>query len=435
MRKKKLFISLIGALFLFLLLLLFNNHFINRTEGHYYVSNDGSDSNTGRSPRQSWKTLKKVNKYKFKPGDVIYFKRGDVWRGQLIPNAGAENNYIEYTAYGTGEKPVILGSFSKNNSNDWKEVSDNIWSANATEIDVGNIIFNNGEAVGIKVWSSTELDKLNEFYYDSNSQKVELFCIGNPALTYSSIECAINKDIISQANKSYIVYDSLSLKYGAAHGIGGRNTSNIIVRNCDISYIGGGDHNNQKIRFGNGIEFWANAQNNTVENCKIWEIYDAGLTNQNNIPNCTQQNITYKNNEIWNCEYSFEYWNRPVGSVTKNIVFTNNKCSNAGGGWGHSQRPNPSGRQLCLAANTSTVENLVIENNTFYGAEEALIYLHKNFNQSDNIFIRNNIFFQYKDRDFARWKQKVYSFDDYTKFIIDNSMDKYSPLYVFYGTS
>ena len=39
------------------------------------------------------------------------------------------------------------------------------------------------------------------------------------------------------------------------------------------------------MRFGNGIEFWGAAHDNLVEGCRIWEIYDAALTNQGQRPN------------------------------------------------------------------------------------------------------------------------------------------------------
>jgi len=62
----------------------------------------------------------------------------------------------------------------------------------------------------------------------------------------------------------------------------------------------------------NGIEFWSNARDCLVEGCRLWEIYDAALTNQGNGTN-QQVNITYRDNVIWNSEYSFEYWNRDPG--------------------------------------------------------------------------------------------------------------------------
>ncbi len=105
-----------------------------------------------------------------------------------------------------------------------------------------------------------------------------------------------------------------------------------------------------------------------MENCRLWEIYDAALTNQNNASNVKQYNITYRQNLIWNCEYSFEYWNRPENSLTYNIYFDNNTCVNAGSGWGHPQRPDPSGRHLCFYSSPAAAHDICLRNNIFYEA-------------------------------------------------------------------
>ena len=96
-----------------------------------------------------------------------------------------------------------------------------------------------------------------------------------------------------------------------------------------------------RLRFGNAIEFWGAAHDNLVEGCRIWEVYDAALTNQGRGPDSKQINLTYRNNLIRNAEYSFEYCNNPETAVTKNIHFVNNTCVNAGFGWSHGQRRPP----------------------------------------------------------------------------------------------
>ena len=153
--------------------------------------------------------------------------------------------------------------------------------------------------------------------------------------------------LFRSTDSHYIIYDGLHIAYGAAHGFGGAFTHDVIIRNCDISFIGGGHQPDRKVprrvRYGNGIEFWSTAFNNVVENCRIWDIYDAGVTNQS-VKKCSQFNIYYRNNIIWNCEYSFEYWNRPETSVTHDIYFENNICLNAGYGWSNKERDRKSTR-------------------------------------------------------------------------------------------
>ena len=130
-------------------------------------------------------------------------------------------------------------------------------------VDVGNLILNNEESVGVKVWNQEDMDSQGEFWYDDSTHRLYIRLPGDvdpngkhPADYYSNIECALRKHIIDEGGKSYIIFENLDLRYGGAHGIGGGSTHHIIVRNCDLSYIGGGDQmgGDRTVRFGNGID-------------------------------------------------------------------------------------------------------------------------------------------------------------------------------------
>jgi hypothetical protein len=126
------------------------------------------------------------------------------------------------------------------------------------------------------------------------------------------------------------------------------------------------------VRYGNGVEFWDGAHDCLVEGCRLWEVYDAALTNQGGSDN-VQENITYRDNVIWNCEYSFEYWNRPQGSKTRNIRFEHNTCVNAGHGWGHTQRPDPNGGHLMFYHNLAETSEFHVLNNIFCQSSETCL--------------------------------------------------------------
>jgi hypothetical protein len=128
------------------------------------------------------------------------------------------------------------------------------------------------------------------------------------------------------------------------------------------------------VRFGNGVEFWGAAHDNLVEGCRLWEIYDAALTDQSSGPKTQQYNIVYRDNVIWDSEYSFEYWNRPEDSETHDICFINNTCVNAGHGWGHTQRSDPSGRHLCFWNSPAPAHQIVIRDNIFFEASQNSFY-------------------------------------------------------------
>jgi len=249
-------------------------------------------------------------------------------------------------------------------------------------VDVGNIIFDGGRTVGVKKWRPEDLRQEGDYWYSGDTWQVKLYSKGNPAARHKSIELALRRHIVDQGGKSCVVYEGLALHNGAAHGIGGGNTHHIVVRDCDIAWIGGGHQlttpQGRPVRFGNGIEFWENAHDNLVEGCRIWEVYDAALTNQGSANN-SQINITYRDNVIWNCEYSFEYWNRGPESTTRNIRFEHNTCVNAGRGWGHEQRPDRNGRHLMFYVNSARTAGVYVVGNIFCDATDSCLRMENDW--------------------------------------------------------
>jgi hypothetical protein len=68
----------------------------------------GLDGNNGTSSGTAWKNLSKVNSTAFSAGDIIQFKRGESWTGELVVDSiGASGNPITYQPYSTGAAPII----------------------------------------------------------------------------------------------------------------------------------------------------------------------------------------------------------------------------------------------------------------------------------------------------------------------------------------
>lgn len=85
----------------------------SRSSNHaYYVDSlAGSDENLGTSVDAPWKTLAKVNRTNFRPGDAVLFKSGSKWTGQLSPKgSGTADQPIIVDKYGGEAKPVIDGA-------------------------------------------------------------------------------------------------------------------------------------------------------------------------------------------------------------------------------------------------------------------------------------------------------------------------------------
>ena len=240
----------------------------------------GDDCQDGLKPETAWRSLARVNRAVLAPGDRVLFRRGQAWRGQLVPHNGNVGGVITYGAFGEGEKPIFLGSVAADRAEDWQPAGQGVWTTSSQTIplsvDVGSIIFDHGASIGAKQWSEADLHHDGDFFYDARSRLVKLRLNGNPATHSRSIELALRRHIIDQSGRGYVTYENLDLRYGAAHGIGGSSTHHITVRGCDISFIGGGHQmtrpDGKPVRFGNGIEFWSDAHDCLVEDCRLWEI-------------------------------------------------------------------------------------------------------------------------------------------------------------------
>lgn len=336
---------------------------------------------------------------------------GSLIRGQISSDTETRRCVLVYKAsrdYDDARLTFYLGNLGDDLDIEVSNIETKTVEVDALELgpDVGNIILNH-EKAAFKRWvvddlvedGNVKLPGLNEqddFVYDRGEGRVWFRSDENPAKVYESIEAAVMIHVVDHSNVHDAVFDGLDIRYGAAHGFGGSNAERLVIRNCDIAWIGGGDQyregaQGRRTRFGNGIEFWASASDCLVENNRIWEVYDAALTNQGKDDN-VERNITYRGNVIWNCEYSFEYWNGAT-SVTENIEFVDNYCLNAGFGWGHVQRRDPNGRCLMFYGNHAKTTNFVIMNNVFANATDSLVRNDKVWEPEPTNFI-GNIYYQ-----------------------------------------
>jgi len=404
----------------------------------YYVdSSQGDDKNSGLAALSPWRTLDKVNHASFNPGDSILLKRGAVWREPLVPCSGDATGYVTYGCYGdpSAPKPLLLGSISRNRPEDWKSAGSNVWIAVASQApatggdevlinrDIGNLIFGGGQSCGVKVWQESDLARQGQFWSDADHSLVKLYSSENPAARYGTIELAIKRIMIDEGGgKSYMRFENLDLRYGAAHGFGGGGVHHSRIDHCDLSFIGGALQfyvKGKPVRYGNGIEFFNNAHDCYVSNCRIGEIYDAALTNQGltnaNQHSLAQYNIYYWNNTVWNSEYSYEYW-LSASCYASNICFVNNTCVNAGGGWGHDQRPDGhNGRHLMFYSNGADVHHFYIRNNIFCAATESAFRLFPMWNGLTNLVMDHNLYFGTSGK-LVDWRGTVFGWPDLNKY-------------------
>lgn len=356
----------------------------------YYVSSTGNDSNSGTSTDLPWKTLAKVNATNLTPGNTVSFKRGDIFRGQLRPKSGNTGAWISYNSYGTGNKPILLGSINLADLANWTDAGENNWYATMPlDLDIGAIFDSSHNLLGEKRATLNELTSPGDFFWDdSGNKQLYIRSTGNPAGNWTGIEASQRGHIIDQTNVSFAYFENLHLSQGAAHGFGGANTSHLYIKNCDFSYIGGGYLSGSKpTRYGNAIEFWGNAQYNVVDSCRAWEIYDTAYTNQNHTSVTIQNHIYYINNIALNCGLSsFEFWNRPSRSQMTNIFVDHNTSINPGHGWGVTiDRPDKYSFHIVSFGSDAKTTSMSLTNNIFYSNSNPTYMTHHLFMLYENV--------------------------------------------------
>ena len=78
----------------------------------YYISNEGDDSHSGTSENNAWKTIVKINRFDFSPGDRILFRGGDQFEGTILLGAedsGSDAALLTVSSYGEG-RAIIRGN-------------------------------------------------------------------------------------------------------------------------------------------------------------------------------------------------------------------------------------------------------------------------------------------------------------------------------------
>ncbi len=401
---------------------------------NYYVDAiTGSDSNPGTSPEQAWKTVGKVNEFTFQPGDVIHFRAGQVWRESLQCQSGKENAPLTYTRYGGGAKPLFLASIDLCFEYIWATAGNkNIWTVippyfstgeKNSYKDIGNIILTpkgkTSKKAAWKRWSIEELTSQDDFYHDTVNDILYFYSETNPALLYNEMEAAMRQNIFVISHREHFIIDGLAAAYTGAHGAVGDSTRNAVIRNCDFSWIGGSliyIRNGNPTRYGNGVEFWDNAQNNIVENNYFEHIYDVAMTNQGRGA-CVVENVTWRNNKIYRCCQAYEFWFSNKEAQVKNIVFENNECIDSGFGWSYEQRPDKNGTHLLAYSAEPKKLEIRYRGNLFNNARNAHIWF---FNSRLNeIHSENNTFIQKGDNcdkaPLFRWDGKEVGWEEYRR--------------------
>jgi len=301
----------------------------------YYVdATNGSDSNSGTSPEIAWKTINKVNNSSFNPGDSILFKKGEIWREQLIvPSSGSSGNPITFGAYGSGDDPIINGAEVIPG---WTNYNGNVWQAFITTEPKVVIL---DKTIGSHKSSIVNCSSANDWYWDSNI----LYFYSTTDPDTKTVEAGKRDNaILVDMSIDYISIDGINVQGANAYAILS-NANYTIIQNCtaEFSY--------------EGFRTYSSADNTTASNCTVQHIRYRGIqfgdTGKAIIDGCTITDVREKDgilicgdySQVKNC--SIHEISVDTASIGKfhgiyaeqnadNILFENNEIYNCYGGNG-----------------------------------------------------------------------------------------------------
>jgi len=359
-KKNKKYLVLAIAILIFLgISEYFNNpkldNFSSRT--FFVDATLGNDSNDGLNPQTAWKSVKKVNKMqfdinkdkiifdkiyinsKFKSGDKILFKRGEVWNEELyILSSGIKDNPIIFGAYGNGKKPLFDGSIcisSKCGSNyDWKIYKDNIYQL---EIDRNLGVISESEIPLIFVSFEHNKDNFAKMIpgsslYDYENKILYLWTKKGNNPNDFLIKGSVKENIIRPINSEYFIVRDLEITHAASTCVRPENINNAIFENLEIHNCGGLWNKEGLFYDGNGITIIFNSENILIQNNIIYNVYDSAISPQTFWKDkLLIKNIFIKNNTLFNAPHSvIEIANWANNSLIENIIIENNEIYNRG---------------------------------------------------------------------------------------------------------
>lgn len=401
----------------------------------YYISNNGSDSNDGLTEDTPFETLSKIGVMRLanaiKPGDSFLLKSGDTFYG-VVPEVDlnwttlpTSQPKVTISSYGSGRRPLV-SLLTTLLPGGWVEHTDNIWKFELSSSDNLDGYINTSDMVKFANVGFLEVDGVIHGaikfdveslssqwdFYSDHADWLYVYSTVNPGQITNKIQAAPRFSFLAQASRMRVLglefYGAgfCFLEYGSSQGCE-------IVGNW-IHGIGGctGTGEHREVRYGNGVQFWADGKDATIEFNVIWDIYDVALTLQGREVTSGFEDISFKNNILFSCTQFLELWAVGADGITdagmdvdggfKNVDFERNICMNPGSGWSKDVRPlvpDTKKTPLLFYRNTAHVNDISIKDNVFYGTANCLLYQYNSSIDDlydlppDGLLLENNFIF------------------------------------------
>ncbi len=283
--------------------------------GVYYIDGiRGNDNNSGKSQKNAWKTVSKVNSVQFMPGDKILFSGGQVFNGTLRLKSVS----------GTPGTPILFSSFGSTNATIFGENSEAFVADSCNFLEIKNLNFtgsgrkdgNTTSGVIFKNCSQVLVDSLEISGFQKAGLKIadsENICVTHVHAFENGFTGILTGETYYEpfqllSKNIYIGYCTVENNPGDPTILDNHSGSGILISGTDsvvVEYCLAKNNGWDQPWEGNGpIGIWAFHSNNVIiqhciahsnkSNKKGWDgggfDFDGGVTNS-----VMQYNLSYNN--------------------------------------------------------------------------------------------------------------------------------------------
>lgn len=401
----------------------------------YYVDPEhGRPHADGRSPLTASRTVQPEWR---RPGVTILFKRGTTTRGSLPIFTGTPGAWVRLGAYGEGPRPVFTLSDDLCDPRLWTPHRPGVWRYVWPVEETANIVYNDGPFCGAKRWVERDLNAIGD-WWESN-QTLLIRCDQNPGRHFRSIELVPARTHAHfRAEHSHIVVEDIHIRNAGVHGFWITGGHHIVIRRCEVSYIGGavypshgiGVPQGLTVRYGNAFEVWSGGHHILLEDSVIYETYDGAVCLQG-LSNDLIHHVAVRNCLFF--DNSFDTFDWSWGVKLRQVYFEHNTCVNAGVGWGVRTEGRPRLSAFLpdsvgwhfFITNVDDPAEISVRHNIFYDCpRNPLLKFRCEPRLMDRITLDRNCYFQPEPRDPLAWfNGRLYGVDEFEKYTRDSGKD------------
>ncbi len=206
--------------------------------GDYFVDAEkGDDARSGRSPEKAWRSLARINRGRFSPGDRILFKKGQIFRGRLQPkSSGGPENPIVFSSYGQGGRPSLRGSATYDKKNDWTQAGPGLWYIRLIQRPPG--VFAADGVPGRSRAKKTDLAQQWDFWHDNLRKRLYVKSSARPTQLAASLEVAREEFVVGPQKADHIHFQGLDFRHAWSSTWLGWGCRGTLFRDCSFSQSG-----------------------------------------------------------------------------------------------------------------------------------------------------------------------------------------------------